>query len=238
MLVHAVHVIVELQDPLVLQVSMDATVSMDSLANREIAVQQLLVVLLITVEFKHNANVRLQLAIPVPVDQKDPTDQPAMEDLPVLMVNQVAPDLLDQQVQVDLQEMLALQVLPAKLEKLERHVLVPLDNQARLANPVDPAQLVLLAAQEKMVAPVQSVLPAMLVLLALLAKLVALAQVEIPVVLALQVLAINAHRLVRLLVSKHIHRTPWHNERFDKSISSKLKNLFTFVPYCFFITAY
>jgi hypothetical protein len=128
-----------------LQVSMDAMVTMDSPANREIVAHQLPIPAAMPAAVKNNARAT---HLPVTEDRKDhvvPTDQQVTLDQPALTVNQAALDQLDHPVPVALQETQALQD--------------PLANPAtrRQAAPDHPAQLVPMVIQ---VLPAQLVNPA------------------------------------------------------------------------------
>jgi len=223
---------------------MDTMVSMDSKANLVIAVQQLLVVLLIKAQVKHNANALLQLAMPVPLDHVDPTDLLAMLVLLALMVNLAAlvllaqPDLLAHLVMLVLLVQLEMQAKRPEPSKApleipaQRVTPVPL---ALLVNPVVPAKMAALA----LLAPL-----AMLVPLALLAKSVVPVLQATPARTVHQAVANTAHQLVWLQVSKQ-HPNPTHfggnnTEYVEEMVSEKKTDFSTcfFLSYSFLILAY
>lgn len=235
---NAAHAIVVVPVQLALLVPMDTMVSTDSKANLVIVVQQPPVALLIKDPVKLNANALLQLAIPVPLDQKDPTDPPAMLVLLALMVNPAALVPLAQQA------LLAHLVTMVLLAQLAMPAILPAQPLAPLATPVQLDTPVLLAllvnpvVPAKMAVPAQLVPLAMLVLLALLDMLVAPVPQATPARTVHQAVANTAHQLVWLQVSKH----PTHfggNTEYGQQMVSKKMDLSTtnFLSFSFFILA-
>jgi len=229
---HAALVIAAPPDRPVRPVSMDATVTMDSQANREIVARKL-PIRAKPEAVKNNAPVVLRPVTPVRKDPADPMDPLAMLEPRAMMDNQAVLVQPDHPARPAIQEMRDLRVPLATLAKPPKAAPEiparpdPMANQALLAqlvNPADPARTVVPAVQA---------LPAMLVLQALPAKQAVPAVQAIQVTLAFQAIAHIAHRLVWLQVFKRRRRRAQfggNTEYRTTSIDSKIRSNDFFSP--------
>jgi len=233
-LVNAAHVTVEPPVQLVLLVSMDAMVSMDSQVNPEIVEQLLKVVLLNTIMAKNNAHARHHPEMVAHKDHEDKTDLQAMLVLQALTVNQAALDQPDQPAQLAIMEMQAVQ-------EPQENLAIPFQaTQAQLAQPDPTAIQVLLAQQVNPAGLAKTAVPAVQALPEMLVPQAVLAMLAVPVVQAmlvtqvLQAVANTAHQLVWLQVIKRRQRAQFGgNTKFStkSSINSKIRSC-DFSPKC------